>query len=692
MDVEDGQGRTPLQLAVANLMQHLAGQLLDHGVNTNEFKFPTAIDLGLRVTKTLESRKVQYAAALDKLVNQLHRCYKLDCKDIVKIVKFVLKFKIFLKPSYYDSWLQEEDEEFDTHVKQTIENLDVCFYDLIRTKDDRATQMINERLQENVDWTIEGDRMKFLRKLDPVITDWEVDLPNLRDFFTREKIECLLFDSVKYMNENKSYILGERFIRFVSSSGYRDEPDPNKYGKPSPRRTTPLHRLISQVCNYVAKELFEIYNRFDVNYTDESGLSHYHVACERGCAEAVEKFLEFGQDPNCLVAKTGDLPLNLSLAQSNEKLVELLLRNGADPNLANTEGSTPLHIVCKMNDYAYILARTLLKISDDVRRTVQVDARDNWGRTPLHWAMHRGSRKKVALLLRRGADPNSTDAEGSTPLHVCLENHDDDLTGTFFGINKAVDQPVRVDARDNRGRTPLQLSVAHLLPDVVYVLLNNGADLSSFVFPFESDFEEHVKAHKSYKSDVSCERYERRMNDTALIESNENVLKLKVTFNGLGVIHHLENRGYHLDRCDAIKIMNVFMKHGLFETPANVDSGWNNDKNFATRAKNITMMTSRSLSFYDMMRLPTERAAKKFTYLDFIIVSRLLGFFENIRQAINTKMAAILLRGFFWVWAVHSFMELTRNVLPIECCEMIIDQLFTNQDLYNICVAATLRE
>ncbi|KAL7295211.1 hypothetical protein TKK_0011517 [Trichogramma kaykai] len=35
------------------------------------------------------------------------------------------------------------------------------------------------------------------------------------------------------------------------------------------------------------------------------GCTHFHVACEYGLEDVVQKFLELGQDPNLLVQKTG---------------------------------------------------------------------------------------------------------------------------------------------------------------------------------------------------------------------------------------------------------------------------------------------------------------------------------------------------------------------------------------------------
>ncbi|CAB0043505.1 unnamed protein product [Trichogramma brassicae] len=55
-------------------------------------------------------------------------------------------------------------------------------------------------------------------------------------------------------------------------------------------------------------KLFNIYKNFNVNYTDEAGLTHFHAACMARCKHVIEKFLELGQDPNVRVGDIGDSP------------------------------------------------------------------------------------------------------------------------------------------------------------------------------------------------------------------------------------------------------------------------------------------------------------------------------------------------------------------------------------------------
>ncbi|CAB0044634.1 unnamed protein product [Trichogramma brassicae] len=261
-----------------------------------------------------------------------------------------------------------------------------------------------KRLRETVNWANEDERFEFLRQLFDLIDNWEDELPDLRDVLSKEEIDWLLAESASARTAGWSK--GKQLIDFVARTGYKDEPRFDENGRPLLRYTTGLHWASIQMKYEPVPDLFEIYHRRDVNYTDDSGLTHFHVACKTGCLEVVQKFLELGQDPNCLVRETGESPLHHAVASRCEDVVRLLLDNGADPNLANAEGETPLH-VCLRNSDDEGLTKLFFGIDDARRRIIQVDAPDKLGRTPLQWAVANLMPDVIDALLDRGADLSS---------------------------------------------------------------------------------------------------------------------------------------------------------------------------------------------------------------------------------------------------------------------------------------------
>ncbi|CAB0044103.1 unnamed protein product [Trichogramma brassicae] len=307
---------------------------------------------------------------------------------------------------------------------------------------------------------------------------------------------------------------------------------------------------------------------------------------------------------------------------------------------------------------------------------LQVDTQDNTGQTPLHLALERDHKKLAETLLRRGADENLANAKGNSPLHIiCWKNDGDDLAALFFKISDELGRLVQVDAKDKKGRTPLQLAVANLLPHTVDVLLNYGADLSSFVFPAEWYF---GKSYKPYYKDIN--------------------FNLKLASGALDVAKHLEKRGYGLDLSDALTIMKFFAKREFFEKSIDLDEcGFNNDM-FSSRTKRL--LINPNLSLYDLIWLPSEEAAKVLASRAAIVRRRNSGYFEfpnpdkmwympkETLQAGSAHLCEILSGRFFRRWALDPFLELTHYRLPILCCEMIIKEL-KNEDLYHICLTPT---
>uniref|UniRef100_A0ABD2VXY3 Uncharacterized protein n=1 Tax=Trichogramma kaykai TaxID=54128 RepID=A0ABD2VXY3_9HYME len=153
-----------------------------------------------------------------------------------------------------------------------------------------------KRLLKAYIWKFENHRDQFINEFSLLISDWKEQLPNLHHIFTKQEMDWILMRSIK------SCYLYEEIVEFVIRSGYKDEPDLDEDGKPLLRRTTAVHQIAECHRNGSKIELliklFEIYDKFHVNYTDELGYTHFHMACLYGLDDVAQKFLELGQDPN----------------------------------------------------------------------------------------------------------------------------------------------------------------------------------------------------------------------------------------------------------------------------------------------------------------------------------------------------------------------------------------------------------
>uniref|UniRef100_A0ABD2XI35 Uncharacterized protein n=1 Tax=Trichogramma kaykai TaxID=54128 RepID=A0ABD2XI35_9HYME len=543
---------------------------------------------------------------------------------------------------------------------------------------DRRNQETLEKLRrecENFNWEVVEERYSFFCRVVDLtigwIYHWERYLPNIRDILRPEQIDYLLKESVINRLDHLR-IQGEQFIKFALRAHYKDQPDVDEDGRPFLRRTTALHHVSANDTRpRVVLDLFDIYNRFDVNYADESGLTHFHVACQFGCCDVAGKFLRLGQDPNLLVRETGDSPLHFAVtAEFNGRtVIESLFRKGANPNLANVKGSTALHAICK-GDYNQDIVNAFFELSLEYNHQVLIDAQDVGGNAPLHTALAYGNKRAAELLLRKGADSSLANAEGLTPLHIiCKRIKDDDLVDFFFNIHDDLHQTVRINVLDNEGMTPLKWAVVYLMPHAVDVLLDRGADMSQFTFPAGDHF--YAALEDDYEFTAS-----------ELLRKASGIL---------AVLERLERRGYELDRSGAITITKFFAKNRLFlypENPAQLESCWRNQA-FVRTTREI--MINPNLSLYDLMQLRPEEAENRVTYMEYFELSctkKLEAFpvWGYVWPCV-VHLCEKLDRGFFRRWAMNTFLEFMGDRLPILCCDMIIDHPLTNEDLGCIIIA-----
>jgi ankyrin repeat protein len=101
---------------------------------------------------------------------------------------------------------------------------------------------------------------------------------------------------------------------------------------------------------------------------------------------------------------------------------------------------------------------------------VDVDAKDNRGRTPLWWAAKSGHEAVVKLLLDTGkVDADSKDKDGQTPLWWAAANGHEAVVKLLLETGK-----VDADSKDKDGQTPLWLATTNGHEAVVKLLLDTG--------------------------------------------------------------------------------------------------------------------------------------------------------------------------------------------------------------------------
>lgn len=122
--------------------------------------------------------------------------------------------------------------------------------------------------------------------------------------------------------------------------------------------------------------------------------------------------------------------------RAGQAALELGEARGGDSTYFNRTIVILLHLVCLFTKLLpHLEKEQVFEVKQAVYNFVRVEARGKGGSTPLHLACTRESSSvgrypicvfpslpAISLLLECGADPNSTDYEGNTPLHTAMTN------------------------------------------------------------------------------------------------------------------------------------------------------------------------------------------------------------------------------------------------------------------------------
>lgn len=188
-------------------------------------------------------------------------------------------------------------------------------------------------------------------------------------------------------------------------------------------------------------------------------------AARTGDPSLVTLLLERGADVNAPDTR-GQTPVFLAAESANgDALVPLLLAAGGSPSTGNDLDDTPLHVACKRT--SLVTVDRLLAAGAPVR------TRSQRGMTPLHWVAIADPRNESVAVAKRllsaGAGPiDARDEWGRTPLFIAAERNDVALVQTLLeaGANASI--------ANEQGFTPLSCAERRGFAELARVLTSRA--------------------------------------------------------------------------------------------------------------------------------------------------------------------------------------------------------------------------
>ncbi|MGI9338179.1 MAG: ankyrin repeat domain-containing protein [Gammaproteobacteria bacterium] len=207
----------------------------------------------------------------------------------------------------------------------------------------------------------------------------------------------------------------------------------------------------------------------------------------------IKRLINGGADVN-IKDKYGQTPLHYAAWKGHTEAARILVKAMADIDAKSNKGGTPL-------DYAAGHGQTEIALVL-IKAGADIDAKHNNGSTPLHTAAWKGHTEIVLALIKAGANVNTKDKEGSTPLYFAAWSGHAEIAralvraganieakgkfnrtllhlAAYYGETKAARALIyagaNIEAKDEDGWTPLHIAAWQGKAEVARILIRAGA-------------------------------------------------------------------------------------------------------------------------------------------------------------------------------------------------------------------------
>ncbi|MBW5389544.1 ankyrin repeat domain-containing protein, partial [Brachyspira hampsonii] len=171
-------------------------------------------------------------------------------------------------------------------------------------------------------------------------------------------------------------------------------------------------------------------------------------AVSKGDMKALEKLIKDDTDLNKQYDKI--TPLGLAAARNDKEMVKFLAEKGADINLEDGYGYTPLIIAMKYRNIG--LVKDIIDLKPDLNAICSAT-----GDTPLTYLVREVwfGTDACYYMIKNGADVNKKNDNGDTPLIVAVEN----VVGSYGMLGVIINMGADYNIKNKEGKTAMDIVI-----------------------------------------------------------------------------------------------------------------------------------------------------------------------------------------------------------------------------------------
>ena len=400
IDLQDYEGNTPLLLLTANIHNAIFAEEIDRNFLPEDLDTFKSKSLCGFILEMFMHTNANFQARNTYGMTPLHFACQTKCVEMVRLLL-----------SNNTDTVPPVDESGNSPITMSF------------VRSQMQCLSLHYDVKQSPWFPFADQKVRFEDTLRPVIKRWKsVNIQQMGSGFTA--LHYAIMDTYCSFNVVKGLV----------EYGSADVNIKDHLGK------TPLHyglRPILIVPSPLAKTLFEnwrnkitylIQKGADVNAQDLGGYSPLHDACLAGDFE----------------------------------FLSMLLSNNADATQRNKCGATPLHLlkpgVVQSHPILHDPKTVSLTVALLLEKGSDLNCRDMYGSTALHYAIYNDAKEVVLKLVESGANKNIKDVNGEDSIQYCQRLGRTDIMTILTGEDKIAGS--ENDMKDDCFMTPIEISKA----------------------------------------------------------------------------------------------------------------------------------------------------------------------------------------------------------------------------------------